>query len=220
NLAPVFDSDYGLCTVLAPVWLPSPLLDSLAHELEAYGRGAEAEGHADEVVPALARLYRRAVLQALGRPGADHGLDTLPEHPGIELLEALHACSGADPDQRRAACERLTRLIPTLPGWAEAWARFHVGRSLVAEEGVARKQEGAVSLVHVPARFGRNQTFLAGLALAYASRALLEAGASGDAADLLAELGKSYPRHPLHSIGVNRLGPLRGPAAGTDGENE
>jgi hypothetical protein len=220
GLVPVFDPDYGLCTVLAPVWLPSPLLDSLAPELEAYGNEVEAREDADEIVPALARLYRQAVLQALGRPGADQVPEPLPEHPGVELLEELNACAAAGVHAQRYARERLARLIPSLPGWAEAWARFHVGRSLAAEDDVARKQEGAVSLVHVPARFGHSQTFLAGLALAHASRALAEAGAAGDAADLLAELGKSYPRHPLHSIGVSRLGPPRGPAAGKDGEHE
>jgi len=220
NLPPIYDPDYALCTVLAPAWLPSPLLDSLAHELEAYDGGAETQEDMDEVVSALARLYRQAVLQALGRPRAGPAPETLPEHPGVELLKALNACGDADPDRRRAAREHLTRMIPTLPGWAEAWARFFVGRSLVAEEGIARVQEGAVSLVHVPARFGRSQTFLAGLALAYASRALAEAGISGDAADLYAELGRSYPRHPLHSIGMSRLGPLPGPAAETGEENE
>ena len=220
NLPPVFDADYALCTVLAPAWLPSPLLDSLAHELQAYGGGAETHQDMDEVVSALARLYRQAVLQALGRPGQDPAPETLPEHPGVELLEALNACDDADPNRRRPARAHLARMIPTLPGWAEAWARFHVGRSLVAEEGIARKQEGAVSLVHVPARFGRSQTFLAGLALAYASRALAETGASGDAANLLAELGRSYPRHPLHTIGVQRIGPLPGPAAGPNEEHE
>ncbi|MHC4220250.1 MAG: hypothetical protein ACYSU7_17530 [Planctomycetota bacterium] len=217
-LNPVFDDRYGLCTVLTPVWLPSPLLESLAHELGSYDAGPD--GETDEVVGGLARLYRHAVLQAMARGGDGPTLEAMPDHPGVELLGVLNGCSDADPARRRAARARLTRMIPSLPGWAEAWARFHIGRSLVAEDDIARKQEGAVSLVHVPARFGRSQTFLAGLALAYASRALDEAGATDDATDLRAELGKSYPRHPLHSIGVMRLGPQPGPAAGSVEENE
>jgi hypothetical protein len=220
NLTPIYDPDYAVCKVLAPAWLPSPLLDSLVHELDAYDPGAETQEDEDEVVSALARLYRQAVLQNLGRPGADRPLEMLPEHPGVELLEAINALADADPDRRRAAREHLARMIPTLPGWAEAWVRFHLGRSLVAEAGIAPKQEGAVSLVHVPARFGSSQTFLAGLALAHASRALAEAGITGDAADLHAELARSYPRHPLHSIGMSRLGPLPGSAAPTVEENE
>ncbi len=220
TLPPVFDSKYGLCTVLAPAWLPSPLLDSLAHDLETYDGGADTETGEDEVVSALARLYRQAVLQVLGRPAEGLALKPLPDHPGVELIELLNGCDDADPDLRRAARERLTRMIPSLPGWAEAWARFHMGRSLIAEGGIAGQQQGAVSLIHLPARFGRSQAFLAGLALAHASWALEQAGASGDAQDLLAELGKSYPRHPLHTIGVQRIEPLPGPAAGPGEEHE
>jgi hypothetical protein len=220
GLGPVYDPDYALCTVLAPAWLPSPLLDSLAHDLEAYSGGMDTEGEPDEVVSALAGLYRQAVLQALARPSADPALEALPDHRGVELLEALNDCNDADPDRRRAARERLKRMIPALPGWAEAWARFHRGRSLIAERGIAAKQQGAVSLIHLPARYGRSQAFLAGLALAHASWALEQAGASGDATDLLAELGQSYPRHPLHTIGVQRIEPLPGPAAGPGEEHE
>jgi hypothetical protein len=217
-LPPVFDSTHGLCTVLAPVWLPSPLLGSLAHDLASYEAGA-GEGE-DDVVSALARLYRQAVLEALERGGGGPALEVTSDHPGVALLGLLNGCSDADPDRRRSAREKLTRMIPSLPGWAEAWARFCIGRSLVAEGAIANKQQGAVSLIHLPARFGRSQAFLAGLALAHASWALEQAGASGDAADLLAELGKSYPRHPLHTIGVQRLEPLPGSAAGSGEENE
>jgi hypothetical protein len=198
--------------VLPPVWVPSPLLTSLAHELETYAGGPQVAE--DAVVSALAGLYLGAVRQALGRGDDAAPADALPVHPGVELIDELNRCGDADPDRRRSARERLSRRIPSLPPWAEAWARFCIGRSLVLEDGIAAKQEGAVSLIHVPARFGRSQPFLAGLALAYASRALEEAGATGDAADLLAELGRSYPRHPLYSTGVTRLGPRPGADAG------
>jgi hypothetical protein len=221
-LPPVYDPKYALCTVLAPAWLPSPLLGSLAHDLDGYDGAADTETatETDAVVSALARLYRQAVVRALGRPGEATALDAPPDHPGVELLERLNACGAPDPNRRRAARERLARMIPSLPGWAEAWARFHIGRSLIAEGGIDPGQQGAVSLIHLPARFGRSQAFLAGLALAHASRALGQAGATGDAANLLAELGKSYPRHPLHTIGVQRIEPLPGPPAGPEGEHE
>ena len=90
NLPPVFDSDYGLCTLLAPVWLPSPLLDSLAHELAAYEGQAGAETESDEVVSALARLYRQAVLQALRRPLPEPIPEPPPDHRGVALQSVDH----------------------------------------------------------------------------------------------------------------------------------
>jgi hypothetical protein len=217
-LPAIYDDEYALVTVLPPVWVPSPLLASLAHELETYPTAPEVTE--DAVVTALTGLYRIAVRQALGRADETPPAETLPEHPGVALLDELNQCSDADADRRRSARQRLSRLIPSLPPWAEAWARFCIGRCLVADDGIAAKQEGAVSLIYVPARFGRSQPFLAGLALAYASRALEEAGATGDAADLLAELGRSYPRHPLLSIGVTHLGPRPGAGAGPPEDDE
>jgi hypothetical protein len=214
TLPAVFDSERGLCTVLAPVWLPSPLLVSLAHDLEAY------DGGDDEVVTSLARLYRGAVLRALGRPLDEAPPQTEPDHPGVELLRLLNGCSAVDADRRRGAREQLRRRIPSLPGWAEAWARFHVGRSLVGEEGVGPKHEGSVSLVHLPARFGRSQPFLAGLALAHVALALDQTGDSEDAARLRAELRQRYPRHPLHTIGAEGLRPLPGSEVGAREDHE
>ena len=193
TLDPVLDSNYALCTVLAPVWLASPRLEALGHDLEAY----DAKG--DEVVQALADAYRQAVRQTLGR--SLELTDPAPDHPGVELLGRLNACNSESPDERSAAREQLRRAIPSMPAWAEAWSRYRIGVSLLGETGLGRQQTGAVSLVHLPARFSRTQHFLAGLALAELARTMQHRGDEGSAARLRSELRRSYPNHPLHETG-------------------
>ena len=186
-----FDTRYSLCTVVAAVWLPSPRLELLAHDLAAY----DAQG--DEVVEALANEYRNAVLRTLGR--TPEAAATSLDHPGINLMQRLNACRSDDPDTRSAAREQLRRAIPKMPPWAEAWARYQIGVSLLAEKGIGRRQKGAVSLIHLPARFSRTHPFLAGLALAEVAAALDREDDAAAAATLRSELNRIYPNHPLHA---------------------
>ncbi|MHC4414542.1 MAG: hypothetical protein ACYS0G_04590 [Planctomycetota bacterium] len=199
RLPAILDPATSLCTVLAPAWLPSPLLGALEHDLAGY------DAHGDDVVAALAGLYRRAVGQSMGRPGPEAALEA-PQHPGVELLQLLVDGNAADADRRRTARERLTRLSATLPEWAEAWARFGIGLSLLREGGIGRQRRGVVSLLHLPARFGRRQPYLAGLALAYGAAALERSGDADGAAVLRAELQTSFPHHPVHAVGIERVG--------------
>ena len=194
-LPAVMDAQRALCTALAPAWLSTGLLASLEHDLAGY------DGQGDEVVAALANLYRRAVRQTLGsatsvasEPAPDPG-----DHPGVALVELLVDCTAQEADRRRTAREALTRMVPRLPEWAEAWARFHIGLSLVGEPGIGRRQRGMVSLIHLPARFARSLPYLAGLALGHAAEALAEAGQSDAAATLRIQLQKDFPDHPIHA---------------------
>ncbi len=191
TIDPEFDARYALCTVVAAVWLPSPRLELLAHDLAAY----DAKG--DEVVEALANEYRNAVLRTLGRTPDPAAMS--PDHPGINLMQRLNACRSDDADARSAAREQLRRAIPKMPAWAEAWARYQIGVSLLAEKGIGRQQKGAVSLIHLPARFNRTQPFLAGLALAEVAAALDRTDDAAAAATLRSELNRIYPNHPLHA---------------------
>ncbi len=196
-LPAVMDAQRALCTALAPAWLSTGLLASLEHDLAGY------DDRGDEVVAALANLYRRAVRQTLGsattvanEPAPDPG-----DHPGVALVELLVDCTAQEADRRRTARESLTRMVPRLPEWAEAWARFHIGLSLVGEPGIGRRQRGMVSLIHLPARFARSLPYLAGLALGHAAEALAEAGQSDAAATLRIQLQKDFPDHPIHAAG-------------------
>ena len=187
------DTTYALSMAVAPVWLVSPGLDSLAHDLENF----DAQG--DEVVAALAEAYRLAVLRVLGRTGEPAG--TLPDHPGVTLLQRLNECGSSSADARNAAREQLRRAIPSMPAWAQAWARYRIGVSLLGEKGIGRRHQGEVSLIYLPASFGRTHPFLAGLALALVARAMERDGNAAAAATLREELQRTYPNHPLHADG-------------------
>ena len=193
TLPAVADTTYALVAALAPVWLVSPRLESLAHALENF----DAQG--DEVVAALADAYRLAVLGILGQTGEP--AETVPDHPGVKLLRRLNECVSDSADARSAAREQLSRAIPSMPAWARAWARYQIGVSLISEKGLGRRQKGQVSLIHLPARFARTHPFLAGLALAQVARALQRDGDAAAAGTLLSELQRTYPNHPLHEGG-------------------
>lgn len=196
-LPAVMDAERALCTALAPAWLATGLLASLEHDLAGY------DGKGDEVVAALANLYRRAVRQTLGSAatGASEPAPDPGDHPGVALVKLLVDCTAGEADRRRTAREALKRLVPGLPEWAEAWARFHIGLSLVGEPGIGRRQRGMVSLIHLPARFARTLPYLAGLALGHAADALAEAGQFDAAATLRIQLQKDFPDHPIHAAG-------------------
>ncbi|MHC4106560.1 MAG: hypothetical protein ACYSTY_00590 [Planctomycetota bacterium] len=201
-LSPVLDESTVLCPDLAPAWAPTRALERLLHELAAY------DPQGDAVVGALARLYRGAVAVQLGL-AQDERADTeasLPRHPGVERLMLLVECTADDADRREAARERLRRAFADWPSWSEAWARFHIGLSLLRETGIGRQQRGLVSLLHVPARFGREQPYLAGLALAYTAEALEASGDTESAATLRAELAERCPDHPVRRAVDDLLG--------------
>ncbi len=204
GLAAVIDPGTFLCPQLPPVWIPTPLLDSLERGLAGY----DARG--DAVIAAIASLYLEALRRSRGAPpgdGAVPGPGPLPDHPGVEFLSFLLDSSAAAPEQRRAARERLERAPEKLPEWAEAWARFHIGLSLLGESGLGRRQQGMVSLMHLPARFERRQPYLAGLALAYVAAALEQTGDVGAADTIRAQVARSFPLHPLLAAGVQRIRP-------------
>jgi hypothetical protein len=193
----IFDTEYAVCEQLAPVWLPTPQLASLAHDLETY------DARDDEVIEALRAYYHRAALRVLARRTGDAPKRTV-EQPGVVLLERLDACIGADADRRNGSREQLRRAIVSMPPWAEAWARYQIGVSLLMESGLVYTQEGAVSLAHLPARFSRTQPYLTGLALQRIAETVEGLGDVEAAERLRFELQRSLPRHPLHTNG-NRV---------------
>lgn len=194
NLSVVIDEPTSLCPLLAPAWLPSPLLDKLQHDLGDY----DAQG--DEIVAAVALLYREAVQHTLGESGPQAPSPAWPDHAGVKLLSRVVACSAFDAKERQSARIALARRAVDRPAWAQAWSRLHIGLSLVGETGIGRQQQGIVSLLHVPARFADSQPYLTGLALAYAAKALEATGDSEGAASLRVELRRSLPNHPVHAV--------------------
>ena len=197
-LAPVIDEETSLCPQLAPAWINSRALVKLHRDLAEYDAGDDA------VVAAMARLYSQAVRRQLALqapPEAEENGERLaPQHGGVELLANCVACGAAEAELRQAARDRLHRRFETMPPWAEAWARFAIGRSLLGESGIGRQQRGLLNLVHLPARFARSQPYLAGLALAWAAEASEARGDDATAAVFRAELARRLPNHPLHTV--------------------
>lgn len=192
-LPPVYDEAMGLCPALAPVWFESPALRRVEQELREY----VAPG--DEVTAAVAWLYAESVRRALGVADGPPPPGAWPEGEGVRLLIDLLACGEADSNRREKARDDLLRRESSLPGFARAWARFHVGWSLLRESGVVRQQRGMLSLLHVPAAHGSSQPYLAGIALSLVAGALEQSGSREPAAMLRGELDARFPFHPVRT---------------------
>jgi hypothetical protein len=207
-LARVLDEATSLSPLVPPVFGESPHLPRLLHELETYN----AQG--DAVLTALAMQYRRGVAVAAGVKMGSDPFFTPPDHPGVELMMALLDCRNANQASRRAAIERLSRQLDKLPTWAEPWARFHIGLGMLDEPQREQRQQGLVSLLHLPARFASTQPYLAALALAEAAAALERDGDADAAATLRAQLAQAHPDHArLNSKGSDPFFTPAHPAA-------
>lgn len=192
-LGELIDEETALCTMLAPVWTPGPAVPRLQRDLADY----DAQG--DEVIAAMARLYRRAARQQAGMSPGVSADEQLPNHRGVELLQVLVDCMSDDSAPRSAARQRLIGGFNNAEPWLEAWRRFHLGLSQIGERGLGRRQRGMVNLLHLPGRFAASQPYLAGLALAVVSEALESEGRADPAASLRAELNERYPGHSIHA---------------------
>jgi hypothetical protein len=215
SLPPVVDDATGLAPMLPPVWAPVAStgaaaasaewarLRALGGEVgelaELYEKSARFEaGMDDEIAPPLSA--------AAGEGGA-----------GVALVREIVMARGGDAaarDAARRALEARVRSImaaaegatsganasPTAratPRWMEAWCRLALGRSLIRETDNALRMRGVIELLHVPARFSREQPFLAGIALADAAVTMARVGDDRAAAALKSELMARHPSHPV-----------------------
>lgn len=187
-LRAVHDETTALCPALPPVWAPSPLLDSLTRDLKQY------QAADDPVVSAIARLYSRAIG---AQSDDDPDTTTQENHPGVTLLSWLIDGRSTDAATRRGARGHLQAQLDRHPTWAQAWMRYHLGLSLLLEEGIGRQQQGLVQLAHLPANFGRTQPYLAGMALDRLAGELATRGQTEAARSVRTELTRRYPNHPV-----------------------
>ncbi len=195
---PVIDAETGLCPWLPPVWVSSEATAALAKRTVTARRLPPAAE--------LERLYLRAACLDAGlpAPGDAKPIEVSPDSndpgaKGVALVRLMVKARENDPDQRRAAREKLlSGLSADADTWREAWRRAAVGRSLLMESDAAQRAEGVVHLLHIQARFARSQPYLAGVALVQAAAELRKRG--GDdakgGARLLNELKALEPFHP------------------------
>ena len=110
-------------------------------------------------------LYQRSAARVPGLSTPESSNTPAADAPGVRLLDAALRSGGPVPEDRARARRWLETRLARGPAWVEAWARFFIGISLLEEEGVGRRQQGLVSLAHVPARFGDTHPTLSASAL-------------------------------------------------------
>lgn len=224
GLPPVLDRSTGLIPSLPPIWLPWPALDAFARS----GGGSLARGYVDgaapitQPAPALAALYLHAARIEAGIESAFPQIrPPASADPGVQLVMAIAQSRSLDPDVRQRGRQRLEDRLSAarasgtaqqpMPGWMEAWCRAALGRSLLRETAVDARRHGVLELLHLPARFGSSQPYLAGLALAEAAAALRELGDHRSADILARELTMMYPNHPVQDWAPWRRSPANAP---------
>jgi hypothetical protein len=118
-------------------------------------------------------------------------------HEGVQIIRMIVDAGSPLATERVAARNKLLQRLDHVPNWAESWARYAVGASQLKEDNVDEQLEGLVQLLYLPAENGRReQSYLAGLALARAIETLRRMGDAGGAESLLSELRQKYPTHP------------------------
>lgn len=206
------DPRTGLAPALPPVWVPGPSLEAVVRSPEWDRLGLTA---ADPVAE-LALWYRAAAtFESGGTPV--HPPATSAED-AVRLVREVVVSRIGDPESRaQARGSLLARLdVEGVDRWVEAWCRTGIGRSLVREAEAREVRRGVLELLHVPARFGADQSYLSGIGLATAAVAMAELGDLTAARILRAEFDSTYPSHPasawvqFRQIGVAAGGTLIG----------
>ncbi len=198
--APVMDAGTRLCPSLPPIWLADAGVRSAAEIAEWDSLAATpADGNTPRGA-SLVQWYRAALRRTCG---IETPLPTTSTYdPGVRLVADIVTARFSEADARagaRAALQRRVDLAQSdgkaLPRWIEAWCRAGIGGSLLQEESVDDRRRGVVQLLHVPARFGNEQPYLAGVCLAESAAALAHMGDTRGASALKAELARRYPGH-------------------------
>lgn len=186
---PVIDERSALAPALPPIWLSGPAV-------EAFAKAVHPEAGKTDPASLLLGWYQYAAatevgLTVEGRPAAPTGDAT------VQLVSRIVLARAGTPEERatsrRFLGEEVKRAGDT---WREAWCRAAIGRSLIREDDAVQRELGVIELMHMPARFGREQPYLSGLCMAEAAVALAGLGRSDEAQRLAQDLATKYPGHP------------------------
>lgn len=224
GLGPMEDSSLGLVAELPPIWMPGEDAAALDAGSGGGSGGGSVSGGAGGGRAAraalLEALYRESVVNDLGVKSAGPGLTLLDRSAVIEADAGVQLVYDVVASQRGAAELRedgrrglRRRIEGGLPGWAEAWARCALGRSLLREPGHEDRLLGVVELLHVHVRLSLESPHLAAVSLAQAASALEGLGEAAEAERLRADLLDVYGGHPAIAAyagrGVAGAGGLR-----------
>ncbi|MCC6283853.1 MAG: hypothetical protein IT439_00920 [Phycisphaerales bacterium] len=206
---PVIDERSSLAPALPPMWLSGAAV-------EAFARAPAPPGATNDQAALLLAWYQYAAAMEMGLP-----VQARPQAPAgdatVQFVSRIVLARAGTPEERLASRrflgEEMKRAGDT---WREAWCRAAIGRSLIREDDAGARELGVIELLHLPARFGREQPYLAGLCMAEASVTLAGLGRADEARRLGQDLASKYPGHP--ALAWERLrtmvaGPAAAPAA-------
>src|SRR5690606_5570963 len=124
--------------------------------------GVAITGVGDDVAMQLAEWYHAAAAFESGRDVS------LPEaasaHPGVVLVREVVMARIGDAAQRQSARDALlARLTQNPAPWIQVWCHAAVGRSLLREADDVVRRRGVLHLLHIPASYGAEHPYLAGV---------------------------------------------------------
>lgn len=198
SLPPAIDEATGLAPALAPAFAIVPAApgeDLAAADAIAGWVAARPDLGAD--LRDIARGWEAALRRELPATAVS-------EAAPVRLVRAAARLASADAGESdaelAAARAELDDAVAAMPGgsagWVDAWRSFLLGRSLATGRDAARRREGVVLLLSIPARRTRATDQLSRVALAESVRALRGLGDDESADRLERELQSGLPTSP------------------------
>ncbi len=121
--------------------------EAVAREIDLLLASTGIDGETRRTADLVAALLRRTPLAATKREEGGAGL--------LASIMELDRLTPADPPETKARVRGAAiASAKGLPPWASAWARYAVGRSLVAEASAADREQGVLTLLSIPAGRG------------------------------------------------------------------
>ena len=188
SLTPATDDETGLAPELPPIWLGLPAV-------RVFGQTPlDADRFGDRAAQ-LATLYQHAAMLEGGTQQPMPRLES--SDPGVRLVWDVVASRSSNESERLAGRRAIEKRLTAEPvGWADAWLRTAMGRSLLRESDPDQQRRGVIELLRVRVTHDRDAPYLAGLALAEAAVAMRALGDEAAASLLRRELLDSFPGHP------------------------
>ena len=187
-LDPVIDEATGLVPELAPVWGKNESFSTV--------ESMRLPDFADQFVNTLAGLYARSATGVASQHPVAETSGREGDRDTTGFVALLIDAVAPDAELRASARGRLESGLDNQVGtWREAWVRVAIGRSYMMESKSAAQTNGVLHLLHVPARFGDTQAYLAGVAVSEVGIGFTVWGDGAAAGILLEEMRAGYAGH-------------------------